>query len=985
MAQFNRVSVDAEIPSECDGLVLAWTLSKCDATLCSGAFRVGQAWAQPLLPDLPLAAGTSLELKACLNVDEIISDEPSFGDYFVRLEIMVDRADVLFAIPSSSWKRRTVSSPDAMLTVYYHRFEGDYDQCTLWTWDEAHLHTPTQHELSAVGRDDFGLIFQLDLTQYNDGSVQTGRIGLLPRQHRSWADKDSGGDRFYAIAASQHHQQHPRIVYLVQGNSCIHETMPDVSPKIKSASLDAPHHITLRFTHGQLSENIMAQDMCRVTEYRGENSCGRVAGDCSMSDLLVESQEQLNELVKSTRAMTVVAVHAFEHSGTTCKVFSVQLFERIRADCRYVVEMNGFEPVVARNGCLLKSPDFFTAQGLGARYSSKCTTFRLFAPAARCVALVISASASTQHSADNKHNDRSGFVGRQLMRAVGGGLWALELVGDLLGVWYSYQLCGTGHDCHEEIADPYAVCTQGRHLARCLIVDLSATDPAGFRTTPCPVVRSMTDVVLYELHVRDFTQHASSGVTHKGLYAGLTESGTVLQHSGAIVSTGLDHLVELGITHVQLMPVQHFHRSGSEYSWGYMPLHYFSPDGWYASSDVGSAKITELKRAIQTLHAKGIGVCLDVVYNHFAKMSPLQKVVDGYYVRHGTDGEVSDGSGCGNEFDSAVPMARKLLIDSVTFWAREYMIDGFRFDLMGLLDKETMLMIRQVMDDIRPGILLYGEPWAGGLAAIPQLTDKEQIRGTGIAAFNDHFRNAIKGTPDATGDDPTSRGQFIQTGQNSVGVMNGLRGSIDDWAAEPSDTINYFEAHDNLTTWDHLLLSAADHSEQLRVRMIKLAHLTLLIAQGVAFLHSGQEFCRSKHGCSNSYNQPDEINALDWTLKHRHADVFEYVRALIAIRKAHPCLRLRTQLDVQGRVLALPVTADQLGLLVCCVDADGIPNESITTALVLLNGANCDRQFSLPCGGWNVYANEIEASVTPLGVCSGSIVVPPHSGLLLMQ
>ncbi|MGC3991490.1 MAG: alpha-amylase family glycosyl hydrolase [Chthoniobacteraceae bacterium] len=321
-----------------------------------------------------------------------------------------------------------------------------------------------------------------------------------------------------------------------------------------------------------------------------------------------------------------------------------------------------------------------------------------------------------------------------------------------------------------------------------------------------------------------------------------------------------------------------------------MTAAFFSPEGAYASNINDASRISELKLLVAALHAKGIGVILDVVFNHTTNDAPFFKIAPDYYYRHWSIGGFSNGSGCGNDFRTEAPMARRLVIDSLKYWMTEFGVDGFRFDLMGLLDADTMREAEYVLRQINSSVLLYGEPWSANHSPMPPPANKDGIRGTGIAAFNDDYRNGLKGSPD--GDHPG----FIQRGWNSDSVRAGL--GAYGWPEGPWQTINYMTCHDNLVLFDKLKISLPGATEESSLAAMKIGYLLLYTSQGVPFLHGGEEFARSKGGHHNSYNAPDVVNQVDWSLKAKHHDLFLYVRDLIALRKSHPIFRLRSREDV---------------------------------------------------------------------------------------
>ncbi len=703
------------------------------------------------------------------------------------------------------------------------------------------------------------------------------------------------------------------------------------------AELSAWDEITVRFAGRRPVEEVHAADFVVITDGGRE----------------IAVREIQAKFVREGQAKT------FMLCTTTALDFTRQQFR--------VVATGAGEAVVRVGRLLADATKFYDADAvMGAVCTPEGTTFRLFAPTARSVRLVIA-----------ERPEVGGPAVTHEMHPGDKGLWHLHLEGDWRGKFYSYRVSAPGGGTTGEVSDPAAVCACG-DPPRTLLVHLPETNPPGFNAAWQPQLESYVDAVIYEMNVRDFTIAANSGVRYRGLYLGLTESGAHLPEEPA-VRTGLDHLVELGVTHVQLMPVQDFENEetfNGPYNWGYMPVHFNSPEGWYATAPIGDARIRELKRVVQAFHDRGIAVSMDVVYNHTSSRAPFERIVPGYYYRQTVDGRLSNGSGCGNEFASERPMAKKLLLDSLCYWVTEYGMDGFRFDLMGLHAPQTMRDIYAVLKRIKPGIMVYGEPWTGGPAALRRTTDKGQVRGRGIAAFNDGFRDAIKG--DRDGGAPG----FIQTGERVDGVKDGVTGSIGNWTRDPADAVQYCEAHDNLTTWDKLVQSVPDVPTDIKKRMQCFAGFLVLTAQGTPFIHSGQEFCRSKKGCNNSYNAPDAINRIDWSLKKTNADVFAYYRNLIALRKAHPVFRLRTGDQVRRRLAFLDELHRFKGFAYRLDGAD-LPGESWSRAIVLVNGDANDQVFALPEGEWPVYADHERVSLTPFGKATRSVTLRAHSGMVL--
>ena len=713
--------------------------------------------------------------------------------------------------------------------------------------------------------------------------------------------------------------------------------MAELRLRFTAATLDGEREITARFNH-RLPEGDWPVERFRLT-----------GGDGRRVEIV--SVSTLNPRRGQAAAFTLTTAAPLDFTAE-----------------QFTLEIEGLGAHVVRPWRVVHGDERYHDPDaeLGATYSPQRTVFRVFAPTALAVKVVVADQAEGP----------AGVADYPMTRGPRG-VWEAVVEGDLAGRFYAYKLSGPGFVEHAEIRDIYAVCTQNR-APRSLIVDLRATDPPGFREHECVPLASPVDAVIWETHVRDFSIAPSSGIRAKGRYLGMTETGTRLP-AAPDVRTGLDHLVELGVTHVQLMPVQDFDNdeSAPAYDWGYMPVSFNSPEGWYAGSIAGPARIRELKQLIQALHERGIGVILDVVYNHTSERATFEQLVPGYYYRMTADGRFHNGSGCGNELNTENPMARKFIIDSMSYWVREYRIDGFRIDLMGLYDLETLRRIRDALTALHPGLLIYGEPWAGGPTPLRPVSDHAQVRGTGLGAFNDRFRDAIKG-----GRDDYEPG-YIQAGRHPEGIVHGLMGSVHDWSIHPTDTVNYFETHDNLTAWDKLLVSTPDVPDAVRRRMMRLASLILLTSQGAVLLHGGQEFCRRKKGCSNSYNQPDSINQINWGLKVACADVCDYVKALIAIRRSHPAFRLRTREAVEARVGFDRPPHNQA--IVHWINAHGLAGETVEQLRVLLNGSGQEVTFDLPAGTWKVLADADRADPGGLREVAGQVTAPPHGGLLLCR
>jgi pullulanase len=596
----------------------------------------------------------------------------------------------------------------------------------------------------------------------------------------------------------------------------------------------------------------------------------------------------------------------------------------------------------------------FSTQPLGALYTPEQTIFRVWAPTADAVHLhLYQAPAGGKAIAiklDN-HDD---------------GTWDARLNGDWLGAYYTYTAAGADarFNPQRELLDPYAKAVT-RYDGRAVVVH----DETPVATRPAFPV---SEAIIYEMHLRDFTIDPDSGVQRRGKYLSLTESGTHLTGRNDI-TTGLDHLVDLGVNVVQLLPIGQFHNDAENdrYGWGYDVVHHFSPAGWYATERFDARRVREVKQMIDVLHRRGLRVTLDVVFNHTYEAIDLKRVysfeglVPGYYYRLRQDGTYWNGSGTGNEFRSEAPMARRYILDCLKHWVTEYKVDGFRFDLLGLIDLETIKLIVKELRAIDPNLLIYGEPWAGGATPL-EIAHKGAQRGGGWAVFNDHFRDALKGSVF----NARTLG-YVQAGTNLPGVKRGVGGALEDFTDSPLETINYVECHDNHTLWDRLLISTVDNAavnDADRRAMDKLAAALLLTAQGVPFIHAGQEFLRSKGGDHNSYDKPDAVNMLRWQKKADNYDVFAYYRGLIALRRAHPLFRLGTAGEVKEALkffddhLHLPLPAGCLGFQL----EDLTGRDAWARAVVLANPYPVQQEFVIPAGDWRVYADHLASGNQPL-------------------
>lgn len=575
------------------------------------------------------------------------------------------------------------------------------------------------------------------------------------------------------------------------------------------------------------------------------------------------------------------------------------------------------------------------------------------------------------------------------------GIWHLERSEDLRGLYYTLETRYHGQ-WRGEAVEPYAraVAPQGQ---RAFAIDLRDTDPEGWAADQGPRLKAPQDAVLYELHVRDLSAGPRPAFRHKGRFLGLTEEG--LKTPGGRPA-GLDHIAELGVTHVHLLPIFDFDDlddlayNPEHYNWGYNPRNYNAPKNAYSSRPEDPAQgVKDLKRLVQTLHRRGLGVVMDMVYNHtFATLdSHLNTLVPDLYYRK-YEGHFSNGSGCGNELASEHPMVRRMIVDSVLYWRHEYHIDGFRFDLMGLTDTDTINEITRRLRAEDPGMPLYGEGWTGGLSPLPEAKRalKNNAAATpAMAYFSDDLRDAIKGHVFES----HIRGFVNGADGLEASVQFGVAGctahpQIDyerllysraPWALHPGQTVNYAAAHDNHTLWDKLKATNPGEKDETLKALHRLANAIVFTSQGLSFLHAGEEFLRTKFGEENSYKSPDRINAMDWQAADREADTVDYYRGLIAFRRAHPAFRLGSTEEVQKHLRFLTLHEPRM---VAFVLGDHAGGDEAGRILVAYNAHHRPRELRVPAGDWTIYINHERAGLEPLGKPRNHLVhLPPHSAL----
>ena len=636
--------------------------------------------------------------------------------------------------------------------------------------------------------------------------------------------------------------------------------------------------------------------------------------------------------------------------------------------------------------------NYYQGDDLGAVWTIEETRFRVWAPTAEQVVLHL-----------YRTGDQDDLFQNYVLKKAARGTWVAVSPGNQNGIYYTYSVTVDGETY--ETVDPYAraVGVGGR---RGMIIDLVSTNPGGFAKEKKPELVHSTDAVIYELHIRDFSIDPSSGMNHKGKYLAFTEKGTTNSNPDI---TGVDYLKELGITHVHLLPafdyksVDETRLSEPQYNWGYDPLNYNVPEGSYSTDPYhGEVRIIEFKQMVQALHQSGIRVIMDVVYNHMMDHidSNFNRIVPGYYYRLTPEGYFSNASGCGNETASERAMMRKFIIDSVLYWTKEYHIDGFRFDLMGVHDIKTMNELRKALNEVEPGLLIYGEGWTGGMSTLPDWdrATKENIRhmDKAIAAFNDNLRDGIKGSTFEhkqkgfiTGregmEDTIKFGVAAATQHDWIDYSKVLY-SNSPWANEPTQVINYASAHDNLTLWDKITLSTQGDSREDRIKMNLLSAAIILTSQGIPFFQAGEEFLRSKplnkEGTQfddNSYSSTDTVNSLKWNSITDNKEVVDYYRGLIAFRRTHSALRMTTTQEVEANLRFLKWLDPNL---IAFIISNPIEGE----LCVIYNANRYEKLVHVPEGEWKIYIKGNRAGTEILDTNTGGIVtIEPISAMVMIR
>lgn len=622
-------------------------------------------------------------------------------------------------------------------------------------------------------------------------------------------------------------------------------------------------------------------------------------------------------------------------------------------------------------------------------YSPELTRFYLWSPTADEVKVMLFEDGAAGHAYETID-----------MTLGDEGTWSAEKNGDLLGKFYTFNVKIDGKWLGDTPGiNAHAVGVNGKRAA---IINMADTDPEGWSEDVKPALASASDVILYEMHHRDFSISPTSGIQNKGKFLALTEEGTKSPEGW---STGIDHLKELGVTHVHLLPsydyasVDESKLEENKYNWGYDPQNYNVPDGSYATDPYRpEVRIREFKQMVQALHRAGIRVVLDVVYNHTfnTEDSNFERTVPGYFYRQRPDGSLGNASGCGNETASDRPMMRKYMIESVKYWINEYHLDGFRFDLMGIHDITTMNAIREAATEIDPTIFIYGEGWAAEAPQMPadSLAMKANIyRMPGIAAFSDEIRDGLRGPFSDNKQGAFLAGLPGQEESIKFGLVGGIaHPQVDNakvnysqavWAAEPTQLISYISCHDDMCLVDRLNTSIPGIKPEQVAKLDKLAQTAVFTSQGVPFIYAGEEVMRDKKGVHNSFQSPDSINAIDWSRKAAHADVFAYYKGLMQLRRNHPAFRLGSAEAVRQHMKFIEVEGSNVIAFRLKEHAGGDAWKEI---IVVLNARKEMAKVNVPEGRYTVVCRDGVINEQGLGTLYGpTLQVPAQSALIVRQ
>ena len=854
-------------------------------------------------------------------------------------------------------------SYDITINVHYYRADGDYTSWEVHMWNGADGLSATRKFADETVEHD-GKQWKV-ATYYADAADSW--VGFIVKKP-DWT-KDPDGDRHVDISDVTGGVVN---VYAVSGSALndfeVDKSQAEMGAKVTAAVYDHTNG-TIEVTTSCPIENLSADT------FTLEGPDGQV---------VISSVESISSCVYRVickDAIDADNVYTLYYKDVPCIVTVPNLYST-----------EGFEAEFT-----------YTGNDLGAVWSAESTTFRVWAPTAAAVSVNLYATGSDKEAGAKK-------LGSHEMTPDVNGTWVVTVEGDLNGVYYTYSVTRKGETV--EAVDPYAR-TTGINGNRAMVIDLDSTDPEGWEKDTYVTVDNYTDAVIWELHVRDFSIDPSSGMTNQGKYLAFTENGTTVP--GTDIATGVDYMVNLGVKYVHLLPVYDINsvdETTGGYNWGYDPKNYNVPEGSYSTDPYnGAVRVNEFKQMVQALHSNGIGVVMDVVYNHVADAGSFcfNQIVPGYFSRIYDDGSYQSNSGCGNDTATERAMVRKYIVDSVLYWAEEYHIDGFRWDLVGLIDYETINEVMEEVHKVNPNIIFYGEGWEmctwttkdGYVEKMTTQNNDQLVNSEAhvFAFFNDTIRNLIHGGVfNATNKGFVSGRVGVSAKKTLIDsyMGNSTWGSAGETVDTPLQTINYASCHDNYTLFDNLTLDVmselgctAEEARELAVSMNKLAAGYYITAQGVPFIHAGEEMLRSKPDANqtngfnhNSYASGDQINAIKWSslTDETVSDCVAYYTGLIAFRNAHPALRMTSEEEV---LAAMSVLETGNSNVVAILNNGG--NAENNNILSIFNADREAHTVKLPAGVWYVYVNKDDAGTVILATVEGEVVVESTSTMILVQ
>lgn len=838
---------------------------------------------------------------------------------------------MITSVPSFAVKAFADDGP--IIKLHYHRDDNDYSNWSVWLWEQGH--DGADYAFADEGGE------KVATMNVTPGISSVGFIVRTP----DWG-KDIDADQFIDISEVVSGTVHIFVESKVAGYTKEYGDDISIGVKVKSAVYNHDSTITVTMTAE------IPGDFSSAFAVKGK------AGDVAISE--ITNDGNFTYTVKLAEELIDSKKYSISFEGTDYNVTIPSIYSTKEFEDKYT----------------------YTGNDLGATWTKDKTTFRVWAPTAEAVEVKLYTT-GTQGSDD--------LIETLPMTASSNGTWVVEKSGDCNGIYYTYAVTIDGET--KTAVDPYAR-TTGINGNRGMVIDLDSTDPEGWADDKNPHAgERITDAVIYEGHIRDLTVGSDTGITNKGKYLGLTEKGTTTKDG---IPTGLDHIIDLGVTHLHILPMYDFgsvdetKSFNGVYNWGYDPVNYNVPEGSYSTdAKNGEVRVAEVKQMVKALHDNNISVVMDVVYNHVfnAEQFCFNVIVPGYFSRINADGSYSSGSGCGNDTASERSMVKKYIVDSVCYWADEYHIDGFRFDLVGLIDTETVNEIIAAVHATHPDVLFYGEGWSmstsltkEGYTLATQVNSEETPE---FSYFNDNIRDGLKGSVFNT------ESGFVSGVLSKANQITDCYVGRASWCPSPSQTINYASCHDNNTLYDRLRLSNSKDTNEDIIKMNNLAAAIYITAEGTPFMSAGEEMLRTKTNNdgtfnSNSYNSGDSVNALDYAslASDEYNNVYEYYKGLIAFRKAHPVLRLATFDEVSQYVSNLSGLSEGV---IGFEFAGGLEGESAEKILAYFNASTDAETITLPEGNWNVYVNSQKSGTTALESVKDTTTVEPISALILIK